>query len=54
MNEKVSSCMDDAGRLELVAEAVRYCQRVEKMGMPMAGYAKTPREAMSAILADLS
>jgi hypothetical protein len=45
MNEKVS-CMDDRGRLQLVAEAVRYCQRVATMGMPVAGYAKTPREAI--------
>lgn len=38
--------MDDTRRLEMVAEAVRYCQRVEAMGMAVAGYAKTPREAI--------
>jgi hypothetical protein len=38
--------MDDTQRLELVAEAVRYCQRVAAMDMPVAGYAKTPREAI--------
>jgi hypothetical protein len=45
MKEKIPQ-MDETGRLELVAEAVRYCQRVAKMGMPVAGYDKTPREAI--------
>jgi hypothetical protein len=38
--------MDDTQRLQLIVEAVRYCQRVKTMGMPVAGYAKTPREAI--------
>jgi hypothetical protein len=38
--------MDDTIRLQMIAEAVRYCQRVKEMGMPVAGYAKTPREAI--------
>lgn len=38
--------MDDTQRLQLIAETIRYCQRVAKMGMPVAGYSKTPREAI--------
>src|SRR4029077_11678699 len=38
--------MDETQRLQLVVEAVRYCQRVKEMGMPVAGYAKTLREAI--------
>lgn len=38
--------MDDIERLEMVAEAVRYCQRVRDMGMPVGGYDPTPREAI--------
>jgi hypothetical protein len=38
--------MDDVQRLQLIAETVRYCQRVAAMGMIPAGYAKTPREAI--------
>ena len=36
--------MDDAARLALIAEAVRYCQRVAAMGMPAACYTKALRE----------
>jgi hypothetical protein len=36
--------MDDAQRLELIAEAVRYCQRVKAMGMPSSCYSKALRE----------
>jgi hypothetical protein len=38
--------LDDTQRLQLIAEAVRYCQRVREMGMPVAGYSKTAREAI--------
>src|SRR5712692_5602235 len=38
------SCMDDTRRLQLIAEAVRYCQRVAKMGMPSSCYTKALRE----------
>ena len=38
--------MEDLQRLQLVVESVRYCRRVASMGMPIAGYAKTPREAI--------
>ncbi len=38
--------MDDTQRLQLIVEAVQYCQRVKLMGMPAAGYAKTLREAI--------
>ena len=36
--------MDDARRLELILEAVKYCQRVKEMGMSPACYAKALRE----------
>jgi len=36
--------MDDAQRLELISEAVRYCQRVRALGMPVACYTKALRE----------
>lgn len=36
--------MDDEKRLELIAEAVRYCQRIKAMGMPSACYSKALRE----------
>jgi len=36
--------MDDAQRLELIAEAVRYCQRVAATGMPSCCYSKALRE----------
>jgi hypothetical protein len=36
--------MDDARRLELILEAVRYCQRVKEMGMSPACYSKALRE----------
>ncbi len=36
--------MDDTKRLELIVEAVRYCQRVREMGMPSSCYAKALRE----------
>jgi hypothetical protein len=38
--------VDETQRLRLIVEAVRYCQRVAEMGMTVAGYAKTPREAI--------
>jgi hypothetical protein len=41
-----STRVDDTQRLQLIVEAVRYCQRVAAMGMSVAGYAKTPREAI--------
>jgi hypothetical protein len=36
--------MDDTKRLELIAEAVRYCQNVKALGMPASCYAKALRE----------
>ncbi|HUQ72191.1 MAG TPA: hypothetical protein VM165_21875 [Planctomycetaceae bacterium] len=36
--------MDDSQRLDLIAEAVRYCQRVKALGMPVACYTKALRE----------
>lgn len=36
--------MDDAKRLELIVEAVRYCQRVRSLGMPPSCYSKALRE----------
>jgi hypothetical protein len=36
--------MDDMQALELIAEAVRYCQRVRSMGMPQNCYSKALRE----------
>jgi hypothetical protein len=36
--------MDDSQRLVLIAEAVRYCQRVKAMGMPPSCYSKALRE----------
>jgi hypothetical protein len=36
--------MDDQKRLDLIAEAVRYCQRVRAMGMPPSSYTKALRE----------
>ncbi len=38
------SGMDATERLQLIAEAVQYCQRVKKMGMPPACYSKALRE----------
>lgn len=35
--------MDEARRLELIVEAVRYCQRVRNMGMPPSCYSKALR-----------
>src|SRR5271167_1562140 len=37
-------CMDDTKRLQLIVEAVRYCQRVEEMDMPTSCYSKALRE----------
>lgn len=36
--------MDDTQRLELICEAVRYCQRVRELGMPVSCYTKALRE----------
>jgi hypothetical protein len=36
--------MNEAQRLELIVEAVRYCQRVKGMGMPSSCYSKALRE----------
>jgi hypothetical protein len=36
--------MDENKRLKLISEAIRYCQRVRKMGMPPSGYTKALRE----------
>jgi hypothetical protein len=36
--------MDDAKRIALIIEAVRYCQRVKTMGMPATCYSKALRE----------
>ena len=38
--------MDYAKRLELIIEAIRYCQRMKAMGMPASCYAKTLRETV--------
>lgn len=39
-----SDGMSDTKRLELIAEAVQYCQRVKEMGMPASAYTKALRE----------
>lgn len=36
--------MDEQKRLELIVEAVKYCQRVSRMGMPVSSYTKELRE----------
>jgi len=36
----------DDERLKIIVEAVQYCQRVRAMGMTVAGYDKTVREAI--------
>lgn len=36
--------MSESKRLELIAEAVRYCQRVSAMGMPASAFSKALRE----------
>ncbi len=36
--------MSEAQRLELIVEAVRYCQRMKEMGMPASCYTKALRE----------
>ena len=36
--------MNEAQRLELIVEAIRYCQRVKGMGMPPSCYSKALRE----------
>lgn len=36
--------MDDTKRLQLTAEAMRYCQHVAEMGMPSSCYSKALRE----------
>lgn len=36
--------MSESKRLELIAEAVRYCQRVSEMGMPSSAFSKALRE----------
>ena len=36
--------MNDSTRLNLIAEAVRYCQRVRALGMPPAAFTKALRE----------
>jgi hypothetical protein len=36
--------VDETRRLELIVEAVRYCQRVRDMGMPASCYSKALRE----------
>ncbi len=41
--------LDERTRLELIAEAVRYSQRARAMGMPVAGYTKTAREAIHSV-----
>jgi hypothetical protein len=38
--------MSETRRLELIVEAVRYCNLVRQMGMPPGDYTKTPREAI--------
>lgn len=38
--------MDEAKRIELILEAVRYCQRVRAMGMPSSCYSKALRESV--------
>src|SRR5437762_3111496 len=38
------TAMDLTKRLELIAEAVRYCRRVSGMGMPSGCYTKALRE----------
>ncbi len=39
-----NKAIDETKRLQLIAEALRYCQRVAAMGMPPACYAKALRE----------
>jgi len=48
MKENVSH-LPDAKRLELIAETVRYCQHVAKLGMPKTAYAKTMRETIYSV-----
>jgi len=36
--------MDESKRLELIVEAIRYCQRVRQMGMPPSCFTKALRE----------
>jgi len=36
--------MTESQRLQLIAEAIRYCQRVREMGMPSTCYSKALRE----------
>ncbi|WP_157954206.1 hypothetical protein [Saccharospirillum mangrovi] len=36
--------MNDTKRLELISEAVLYCQRVRDLGMPVSAYSKALRE----------
>lgn len=36
--------MNEAQRLQLIVEAVRYCQRVQRLGMPSSCYSKALRE----------
>jgi hypothetical protein len=36
--------LDEVKRLSLITEAVRYCQRVAEMGMPVSCYSKALRE----------
>jgi hypothetical protein len=36
--------LNEAQHLELIVEAVRYCQRVKQLGMPSSCYAKALRE----------
>jgi len=36
--------MEETRRLELIVEAVRYCQRVKSMGMPVSCYSRALRE----------
>ena len=39
-----ATVMTDSKRLELIVEAVAYCQRVHSLGMPAACYTKALRE----------
>lgn len=44
--KKESRKLTETERLQLVAEAVKYCTHVSKMGMPVAAYSKALREAL--------
>ena len=42
--------LDEATRRALIAEAVRYCQRVKAMGMPVSCHSKALREPVGFLL----